>query len=40
MNKTDKTAPKLAKDIKATPKNPLPDKTVSAEIVRRRTNPK
>ncbi len=37
MNKSEKPAPKLAKDIKAVSTNPLPDKTTSAEIVRRRT---
>ena len=37
MNKTDKPTPKTAKDIKAVSKNPLPDKNVSAEIIKRRT---
>jgi len=37
MNKTDKPIPKTAKEVKAISKNPLPDKTVSAEIVKRRT---
>ncbi len=40
MNKSDKTAPKLAKDVKAISTNPLPDKNTSAEIVRRRTSSK
>jgi|WetSurMetagenome_2_1015567.scaffolds.fasta_scaffold158728_2 hypothetical protein len=37
MNKSEKTAPKAKEDMKVISKNPLPDKNVSAEIVRRRT---
>jgi hypothetical protein len=40
MNKTDKPTPKTVKDVKAISKNPLPDKTVSAEIIKRRTSKK
>jgi hypothetical protein len=37
MNKSEKPAPKAKEDMKAISKKPLPDKNVSAEIVRRRT---
>jgi hypothetical protein len=40
LNKSEKPVPKLAKDVKAIPTNPLPDKNTSAEIVRRRTSSK
>jgi hypothetical protein len=40
MNKGEKPVSKLVKDVEAVPENPLPDKTISAEIVRRRTSSK
>ena len=40
MNKGEKPVSKIVKDVKAVPKNPLPDKSISAEIVRRRTKSK
>jgi hypothetical protein len=36
MNKSEKVAPKVVKEIKETPINPLPDNTTAAELIKRR----
>jgi hypothetical protein len=36
MRKTDKVAPKIAKEIKKAQVNPLTDNTMAAELIRRR----
>ena len=36
MNKSDKKATKVIKDVKEIPSNPLPDNTIAAEYIRRR----
>jgi hypothetical protein len=36
MNKSDKVATKVAKEIKEIPVNPLPDNTTAAEYIRKK----
>jgi hypothetical protein len=40
MNKTEKAAAKVVKEIRETPVNPLPNNTEAAEIIKRRRTTK